>query len=249
MNWFIRFLTSSIGKKLIMSLTGLFLILFLVVHLGGNLQLLNADEGKSFNLYAKMMTTNPIIKITSYGLYFFILLHAIQGLVIWAKNKSATGAKYAVKKKSPGVSWASSNMALLGMLILVFLGIHMGDFWFAMKFQSWPDAEAGRQLLEYTMDDGTVVEAKNLYGKVNLSFQQPWVVIVYLISMLALAFHLWHGFASAFQTLGLNHKKYTPFIQTLGKIYSVVIPLLFAMIPIMYFLGMRFPEWLEFHFI
>ncbi len=249
MNWFIRFLTSSIGRKLVMSLTGLFLIVFLVVHLGGNLQLLNNDEGRSFNLYAKMMTTNPIIKFTSYGLYFFILLHAIQGLLIWNKNRAATGLKYAAKKRSPGVSWASSNMALLGTIILVFLGIHMGDFWFAMKFQAWPDADAGRELVKYTLDDGTISEAKNLYGKVNWSFSQAWIVVVYIISMIGLAFHLWHGFASAFQSLGLNHKKYTPFIEWVGKVYSIIIPLLFALIPIMYFLGKRFPDWLEFHFI
>ncbi len=249
MNWFVRLLTSSLGRKLIMSLTGLFLITFLLVHLGGNLQLLNNDEGKSFNLYAKMMTTNPIIKITSYGLYFFILLHAVQGLLIWNKNRVATGTKYAVKKKSPGTTWASNNMALLGTIVLVFLGIHMGDFWFAMKYQTWPDAEAGRELIKYTLDDGTISEAKNLYGKVNWSFSQAWIVIVYLVSMIGLGFHLWHGFESAFQTLGLNHKKYTPFIRLVGKIYSVLIPALFALIPIMYFLGMRFPDWLVFHFI
>ncbi len=183
------------------------------------------------------------------GSLLFILLHAVQGLLIWAGNRKATGTKYAVKKKSPGTSWASSNMALLGTIVLIFLGIHMGDFWFAMKFQSWPDAEAGRQLLEYTLDDGTKTEVKNLYGKVNWSFSQWWIVAIYLISMLGLAFHLWHGFASAFQSLGLNHKKYTPFIDKIGKVYSVVVPFLFALIPIMYFLGMRFPDWLEFHFI
>ncbi len=246
-NWFIRFLSSSIGKKLIMSLTGLFLITFLLVHLGGNLQLLNDDEGKVFNLYAKMMTTNPLIKFTSYGLYFFILLHAVQGLLIWAKNRAATGTKYAVRKKSPNTSWASSNMALLGVLILVFLGIHMGDFWFAMKYQVWPNADLGNEMVKYTLDDETVAKVKNLYAKVNWSFSQEWIVIVYIISMIGLAFHLWHGFASAFQTLGLNHKKYTPFIESVGKIFSIVIPALFALIPILYYLGIRWP--FEFHFI
>ena len=89
MRWFIDFMTSSIGKKLVMSLTGLFLISFLVIHLIGNLQLLYTDGGKSFNIYAKFMTTNPVIKFISIGLYAGILLHAIQGLLIVFSNKKA----------------------------------------------------------------------------------------------------------------------------------------------------------------
>ncbi len=228
MSWFIRFLSSSIGRKIIMSLTGLFLILFLVIHLIGNLQLLIADQGRTFNEYAYMMTTNPVIKFTSYGLYFFILLHAIQGLVIWAKNRSATGKGYKVNKINKGTSIESRYMAQLGLLILVFLGIHMGDFWWAMKF-------GDTNLVTY---EG--LEVKDLYEKVNHSFSNIGIVIFYIISMLGLFLHLKHGFASAFQTLGLNHKKYTPTIQAIGLIYSIVIPLLFALIPILFYLGIQF---------
>jgi len=133
MKWLINFFTSSIGRKLIMSLTGLFLILFLVVHLAGNLQLLKNDGGASFNEYAYFMTSNPLIKFIGLGNYFFILLHAIMGLLLWSKNKSAKGSKYAVRSNAK-VSWASKNMALLGTLILAFIFIHMGDFWYKMKF-------------------------------------------------------------------------------------------------------------------
>ncbi|HKK79979.1 MAG TPA: hypothetical protein VJ933_10135, partial [Phaeodactylibacter sp.] len=120
MNWFTNFLTSSIGQKVVMSLTGLFLIVFLVVHLTGNLQLLADDGGKAFNLYAEFMTTNPLIKTVSYLLYAGILLHAFQGWAIWRKNRKARGPHhYAVKvNRVAGTNgFAASNMAWLGTII------------------------------------------------------------------------------------------------------------------------------------
>jgi len=228
MNWIINFFTSSIGKKIIMSLTGLFLISFLPVHLLGNLLLLKSDGGEAFNTYAYFMTNNPLIKFTSYGLYAFILLHALQGVIMAWQNKKAKGGKSLVNTYS-NKSWASSNMALLGILIFAFICIHMGDFWFKMKFTSQIDV-----IKDYAGYEG--VGVKDLYKRVSAAFGQLWIVIVYLIGMGALAFHLMHGFASAFQTLGLNHKKYTPLIKLLGTAYSVIIPLGFAIIPIyMYF--------------
>lgn len=226
--WLIQFLKSSIGRKLVMSLTGLFLILFLVIHLIGNLQLLYSDGGKSFNTYAHFMTTNPLIKFTSFGLYFFILLHAVQGILIWLGNKSASPTKYAVSTNE-NASWASKNMALLGMLILAFLCIHMGDFWFKMKM-GWT---------EMATYEGYDYAVKDLYGKVVYSFSNIIIVIIYLIGMVALAFHLHHGFGSAFQTLGINHKKYTPIIKMLGTGYSIIVPILFAIIPIYIFFTNR----------
>lgn len=225
MNWILKFLKSSIGQKLIMSLTGLFLILFLVVHLGGNLQLLKDDGGEAFNIYAYYMTHNPFIKGISYGLYFFIILHAIQGIVLWAYNKKARGSqKYAVKSAST-TTWASRSMGLLGSLILIFIFIHMGDFWFAMKADKLP-------MVAY---DDMDVKVADLYYKVNLSFQQLWIVAFYVLAMIGLAFHLSHGFQSAFQTLGINHDRYNPIIKGVGKIYSVIVPLGFAIIPLYYY--------------
>jgi succinate dehydrogenase / fumarate reductase cytochrome b subunit len=226
MSWFTRFFTSSIGQKLIMSLTGLFLISFLLVHLVGNLQLLIDDNGEAFNKYAYFMTHNKLIKLVSYGLYFFIILHAIQGVILTRKNRGARGVQYAVKKTQViGTNrFAAKNMAALGILILVFLGIHMGDFWWAMKSHQL-------EVLTYGGD----TEIQNLYTKVYESFKQPWIVIVYLISMAGLAFHLLHGFQSAFQTLGINHKKYTPFIRAVGKIFSIIIPILYALIPVYFY--------------
>lgn len=204
-----------------MSLTGLFLITFLIAHLIGNLQLLYSDGGEAFNTYAHFMTTNPLIFLISLGLYFFIILHAIQGIILAFQNKSAKGSKYAVSTNA-NASWASKNMALLGILILAFLLLHMGDFWFRMKI-GWTNM---------VLYEGYDYEVKDLYERVVISFSQLWVVVLYLVGLLALAFHLHHGFASAFQTLGLNHKKYTPIIKAIGTGYSIIVPLLFAIIPI-----------------
>ena len=230
MNWLSTYFTSSIGRKLVMSLTGLFLVLFLCVHLGGNLQLLRNDDGEVFNEFSYFMTHNPLIELISYGLYAFILLHTIQGLLLWSSNRKAKGTTYAVAAKHKGVDWASSNMALLGTLIFVFLVIHMGDFWFKVKFDEGQINDA----VHYRGYEGLVV--KDLYQSVAASFHALWYVIVYVIGMVVLYFHLSHGFQSAFQTLGLNHPKYTPIIQWIGKAYSILVPFGFAIIPIvMYF--------------
>ncbi|MFZ1559712.1 MAG: succinate dehydrogenase cytochrome b subunit [Saprospiraceae bacterium] len=225
MKWLLTFFGSSIGKKLLMSLTGIFLILFLVVHLAGNLQLLKDDGGMAFNIYAKLMTTNPVIKFIGYGNYFFILLHAFIGIMLALYNRSAKGQKYAVSNHN-NTTWASRNMALLGTLILAFILIHMGDFWLKMKLGQLP-------MVTYPGVEG---EIKDLYFRVAEAFKEPILVAAYVIGMMVLAFHLWHGFQSAFQTLGLNHKKYTPAIKAIGKAYAILIPLGFAIIPIYHFL-------------
>ncbi len=213
-----------------MSLTGLFLISFLVVHLAGNLQLLVKDEGEQFNLYAQFMTENPVIKFIAFGLYAGFLLHIIQGFVLWAQNRSARGGNRYAKKVTRATAtngWAAKNMAWLGTLILIFLVIHMGDFWYAVKFGSVPE-------VAYANFDKPV---KNLYMKVDTSFDKLHFVIIYVLGMVALGFHLLHGFQSAFQTLGLNHPKYSPIIKGIGAVFAVVVPALYAMIPILMYLG------------
>lgn len=214
-----------------MSLTGLFLIIFLAVHLIGNLQLLAADGGKSFNLYAEFMTSNPLIKTVSYGLYAFILIHAIQGLMLWSQNRKARGGKgYAVKVTRAVNTNATMarTMGWLGTIILVFILIHMYQFWLQMKLGNVPMATY----------DG--VEVKDLYTLVASTYENVLFVIFYVVSMLVIGFHLYHGFQSAFQTLGLNHKKYSPLIHLVGRIYSIVVPLAFAAIPLLMYLGITF---------
>ena len=225
MSWITNFLKSSIGKKLVMSLTGLFLILFLLIHLIGNLQLLMPDEGKAFNIYADFMSGNPLIKVVSLGLYAGILLHAIQGILIAVENRKAKGRKYAVNTGDNG-SWASKSMALLGLLILFFLCVHMGDFWVKIRFTD------ALEMVSYPELDH---EVQNVYKRVNLAFANVWIVVIYMIGLLALALHLLHGFQSAFTTLGLQHKKYSPLIKMVGVAYSVLIPIGFALIPLYMF--------------
>lgn len=228
MNWFTGFLTSSIGQKFVMSLTGLFLILYLVIHLAGNLQLLAHDEGKSFNLYAYFMTHNWVIKIISYVLYASILLHAIQGWLLARKNRAARGVGYAVKatRAATTTPWIAKNMAALGTILFVFIVIHMYQFWAQTH---WGDLEKVQYL-------GAKQPVNNLYALVDYTYENVYYVVFYVISMVIVGFHLWHGFQSAFRTLGLSHQKYVPVVQFLGKAYSILVPALFALIPIyMYF--------------
>ena len=226
-SWFGKFLTSSIGRKVVMSLTGLFLIVFLVVHLLGNLQLILAqDGGQTFNEYAYFMTHNPVIKFTSYGLYAFIIIHAVQGLLLAYYNRQARGdVRYAVKvNRTAGASKSSIWMGSLGTVILIFIIIHMAQFWLQMKL-------GNTEMVTY---DGEPV--KDLYTLVAAVYENPLFVIFYVVAMIFIAFHLWHGFQSAWQTLGLNHRKYTPLIKAVGYAYSVLVPLGFASIPIIMFL-------------
>jgi succinate dehydrogenase / fumarate reductase, cytochrome b subunit len=215
MNWFITLFTSTLGRKLLMALTGLFLILFLLVHLIGNLQLLNDDGGKSFNIYAEFMSTNPLIQIV-----FFILLHVTISLLLSLKNRNARGSERYAVTSGKNSGWSSRNMGILGTLVLVFLVIHLKDFWAAMHFSEMPKA----------IYDG--VEYRDIYGVVALWFAKGWYVGLYVFCMAAVGFHLWHGFTSAFQTLGLNHQKYNPIIVFVGRIFAVVVPALFAWIPL-----------------
>jgi succinate dehydrogenase / fumarate reductase cytochrome b subunit len=219
--WIVQTLSSNIGKKLIMSLTGLFLIIFLIVHVSGNLLLLKGDEGKAFNMYAEFMTTNPVIKASSYILYSTFVIHIVWALLLTIANSSARKVDYSFNSPSANSQFNSRNMGILGTLLLIFLIIHMQNFWYEFKFGNPP-----------TVTYEGSGEYRDLYTIVVVAFSQSWYTLFYVSSMIALSFHLWHGFQSAFQTLGLNHKKYTPLIEVLGKIYSVLIPSLFATLPI-----------------
>lgn len=226
MSWLSTTFSSSLGKKLIMALTGLFLCTFLVVHLIGNLQLLKADGGQSFNLYAKFMTSNPLIKTSSYLLYLSIIVHAVWGIMISIKNKNARPVGYyAASNKS---AWNSRNMGVLGTIVLAFIIGHMSDFWWEYKF------ETGFPIQEI---EGVLY--KDLCKEVIEAFQSPLIVGLYVLSMMAVSFHLHHGFQSAFQTLGLNHVKYTPAIKAFGAVFAYVIPAVFAFIPVYVFLFMK----------
>lgn len=227
MSWFTKFLSSSLGQKVVMSLTGIFLMLFLIVHLLGNLQLLKDDDGEAFNTYAFFMTHNPLIKIISYSLYAFILWHAVQGIRLWQNNRAARGnVGYAVSHTRTSER-SARNMAWLGIVIFVFIILHMWQFWLQMKMGVLPPVDVAAY-------DHPV---QNLYLPVAEAFRNPLYVIFYVISMVVIAFHLWHGFWSSFQTLGLNHPRYTPLIKAVGYIYAIGIPAGFALIPILSYLS------------
>ena len=202
-----------------MALTGLFLILFLVVHLIGNLQLLKDDEGQAFNIYAQFMTSNALIKVISYVNYAFILIHIIWSIILTRRNRRARGPEgYAVNRNSS--HWTSRNMGILGTFIFIFLVIHLRSFWYEMHWGGIPMATY----------DGE--QYKNLYAVVDKAYADIWFVVLYVVSMTLLAFHLFHGFGSAFQTLGWNHVKYNPLIKFVGVAFAIVVPALFALIPV-----------------
>lgn len=224
MNWLIRFFSSSIGTKLIMSLTGLFLCQFLLVHMIGNLQLFKSAE--AFNTYAYFMTHNPLIKMASYGLYTMILVHALKGILIWLHNIQARGKGYAVETTTNS-AWYARKMAILGSWVFIFIGVHMFNFWAKMHF----DAEM--PTVTYAGHEEPI---KDLYAIVAEAFKNPILVVFYVLSMVVLAFHLMHGFQSAFRTLGVQHSKYTPLINVVGMIFSIVVPLAFAAMPVYFFL-------------
>jgi succinate dehydrogenase / fumarate reductase cytochrome b subunit len=219
---------SSLGRKYLMALSGLFLCTFLIVHCIGNLQLFKDDGGQAFNEYTYFMTHNPLIKIVSYVNYILILLHVIDGFSLVMANKKARPQAYANVDQSKSSTWSSRNMGILGTLILVFLIVHMRSFWFEMKFGSIP-------LINY---DGSEIAYKDMYKIVVEAFSQAWYVALYVICMFALAFHLFHGFQSAFQTFGINHHRYTPVIKAIGVgVFAIIIPALFAAMPLFFLLN------------
>lgn len=254
---FSKTFSSSLGKKLIMSLTGLFLCLFLVVHLIGNLQLFKDDGGKAFNEYSYFMTHFLPIKIISYLLYLSIIVHAVYALIVTISNRKARPVGYAVYSGSSNSPWTSRNMGILGTVLLVFIIVHMGNFWYKYHWGGLPYIQyemslsnpenvtakelpiSGTPLVhaEYVdVQKGTeVVVAKNLYKVVQFSFSEWWYVALYVVSMAALSFHLIHGFRSAFQTLGWDHNRYVPLIRFLGVwIFGVIIPIGFAAMPLFF---------------
>ncbi len=229
------FFTSSIGKKFIMGLTGLFLIVFLIVHCAINAMIFFNDGGQTFNHWGHFMATNLIVRTLEIGLFAGILLHIIQGLVLWSENRKARPVKYAEYAANTNSKWYSRSMGLLGTLILLFLILHIYHFWVPSRFGGM----AGVQPLEETtLADYNGQPVHNLYLEMQQVFTGNLVVVLlYIAGVISLGWHLLHGFQSAFQTFGLNHKRYTPIIRKLGLAFSVIVPLLFALMPLAFYLN------------
>ena len=221
MNWVTKTFTSSIGQKFIMAITGLFLITFLVVHCVLNAFIFFNDGGITFNKGAEFMATNPIIRIVEIVLFVGLILHIIRAYLLMLKNNKSRPIKYAVHNGQANSKWYSRSMGLLGTLLLMFLIIHLKHFWVVSRFTD--EITSGKE---------------TLFNEMKEVFENPIVIVVYILAMFSLAYHLMHGFQSAFQTLGFNHKKYTPFIKGFGMAFSIIIPLIFALMPLAMHFGM-----------
>ncbi len=211
--------TSSIGRKFVMGLTGLFLISFLIIHVSINALIFLNDSGETFNVAADFMGHNIVIRIMEVGLFAGIILHIVQAIMLTSQNNAARPEKYAYNKPSANSKWYSRSMGLLGTLILMFLVLHLYHFW-------WPTKVA-----VYTHQE------HNTFQNIVMIFQELWVVVVYVLGVISLGYHLLHGFQSSFQTMGWNHKKWTPVVKTVGVWFSIIVPIIFALMPISIYLG------------
>ncbi|MFT3827741.1 MAG: succinate dehydrogenase cytochrome b subunit [Chitinophagaceae bacterium] len=221
--------TSSVGKKVIMSITGLSLIAFLVVHVGINACIWANDQGEMFNKAAHFMGHTVLIRIMEVGLFVGILLHIVQGLMLEFQNRSKRTVKYAVPMGNKGSKWYSRSMGLLGTLILLFLIMHISHFWVSSRITH-----------DLAPVDINGSEYEDLYARMVEVFQSPWVVILYVLGCISLAWHLMHGFQSAFRTLGVHNKRYLTLLHSTGIAFSVIVSLGFAMMPVSIYL-----QWLS----
>lgn len=223
MTWKQHF-TSSVGKKLVMSFTGLFLISFLVIHVYLNAQIFLPDGKEKFLAGAHFMGTNAVTRILEVGLVLGFLLHIIQGLMLWSQNsKKRSAGRYAVKAGNATSKWYSRSMGLLGTIVLLFLIMHTSHFWIPNRANQFMTGEE-----------------IDLYEKMRITFQNPVVVVLYVLGCISLAFHLVHGFYSAFQTLGMGTARYKAIIRNTGIAFSIIVPILFALMPIAFYL-----HWIE----
>lgn len=206
-----------IFRKTILALTGLFICVFLIAHLGANFLLLLPTETARvmYNNYSATLRGNVLITIVAYVNYACILFHVLYAILVTRKNKSARNERYAMNASSENSSWSSQNMMLLGSIIFAFIVIHMANFWFKVKF---------------------LHQDEDLYQMVYELFKNPYYVLIYSLGMIPLGLHLSHGIQSAFKTLGLYHKKYIRILARVSVIFATFMGLGFAIIPIILYL-------------
>ena len=208
---------SSIVRKFIMALSGLFLIIFLITHLVIN-SLTLASSKDLFNEAAHFMATNPIIYAMQYVLALGFIIHIGMGIKLTIQDKRARSQEYVYNKMSKNTDLSSRSMIVSGGLVIVFLALHLRDYFYQMKFVGLPEGTTDYDLV------------------VNL-FTNPYYTAVYVIAFIFLGIHLNHGFKSAFQSMGANHKKYNPLIKIVSTAYSIVIALGFSTIAIFHFIN------------
>ncbi|HEY1870853.1 MAG TPA: succinate dehydrogenase cytochrome b subunit [Chitinophagaceae bacterium] len=228
-----EFFASSVGKKLVMAITGLCLILFLIVHVTVNACMwaevfVPGDNGEVFNKAAHWLGQTLVPRVLEIGLFIFFIIHIVQGYVLEVQNRQRRGVAYKVPMGSKGSAWYRKSMGLLGTIIFLFLIVHIADFWIPSRFGG---------LNEITYDDTPGMAYHNLYGKMMIVFQSRWIVILYIIGCISLAWHLIHGFQSSFRTLGVSNKRYIIGLNAIGWAFSIIVCLLFAMMPVSVYLG------------
>lgn len=214
-------LSSTIFRKVTMALSGLFLMVFLAQHFIINIT--SVFSATIFNQFSHFMGTNALVQFLLQPILIGgVIFHFVLGFVLELQNSSARGTKYTVFKGSANASWVSRNMIISGATVLAFLGLHFYDFWVP---------EINYKYIEFLPED-----PNRYHEELVHKFEDLGRVIIYVISFLFLALHLLHGFASAFQSMGVNNK-YTPALKSFGKVYAIGIPLGFAFIAIFHFLN------------
>lgn len=208
---------SSIERKLVMSISGLFLIMFLTLHLCINLTSLISRE--AYEAACRFMDENVFIQIMVPVLALGFVVHILMGIVLTIQNRKARPIDYAVKSKTE-VSWASKNMLALGLIVLGLLVMHLTHFWAKMQLQHFMGNEG-----------------ENPYDLVKTLFSNGWYVTMYVIWVVALCYHITHGFWSMFQSMGVTNRKWIPRLQKIAVIYSHLIMVGYLLIPVYFFLG------------
>ncbi|MEW6702246.1 MAG: succinate dehydrogenase cytochrome b subunit [Bacteroidota bacterium] len=217
MGWIWRSLNSSIGKKFVMAITGVALMLFLIIHLAGNLSLYGGKE--AFNGYVeKLALVKPLIRVIEVVLGLVFVLHIFNGTRLWIENKKARPQGYTINGSPKNTTIFSRSAFITGSITFIFLVVHLQTIWYKFNF-------TGTEL--------------DLYTIVTTWFQVWWYSLLYFIAMLLLGFHLNHGFQSAFQTFGWNHKKYFPLIKKLGTAYAMITTIGFGSIPVYFYFFWR----------
>jgi len=217
---------SSLAKKYWMALTGLFLITFLVVHATINGMIFFNDGGVTFNKWGHFFGTNVIIRTLEIVLFLGLILHIVDGLMLWAQNRAARPQNYVYAKHNANSKWYSRSMGILGTLILLFLILHLANFWIKTR-------HIIGNIDKYGVD---AAGRENLFARMQDVFTNPLIVVIYVLGCFSLFWHLLHGFKSAFQSLGLNHRKYNGAIAFIGAAFSIIVPLLFAAMPVAIYL-------------
>jgi succinate dehydrogenase / fumarate reductase cytochrome b subunit len=209
-------LTSSIARKVAMALSGLFLVFFLGQHFVINITSVFAPD--TFNSWSHFMGTNGLVQgLLQPVLIFGVLFHFIMGFILEIKNRNARAVKYASFKGGANSSWASRNMIISGLVILAFLGLHFYDFWIPEMIHKY---------IESNPEDPTRYFAETVH-----KFESPIRTGIYIVAFVLLALHLWHGFSSAFQSVGFNNM-YSKALKGFTKFYAISIPIGFIFIAI-----------------